>query len=132
MKLDHMVVWSRDTDETAEFWADILGGRLGGVAGYNIRLDFDNGVTVQFADISRLSDAAEIQQRHYAIVVSDADFRTALKLIETRRIRYWADAHRHEEGRSYHYDGGRVFFLLDPNGHLLELNRGRVGGMGRR
>ncbi|RDI69043.1 VOC family protein [Nocardia pseudobrasiliensis] len=121
MRFDHTVVWTADGFETAEFWADILGGRLAGRVGWDIALAFDNEVTVRFADIGSSSRDPGIQQQRYAITVSDDDFRTALKLIEQRRIRYWADARRTEEGNTYRHGDHRGFFVLDPNGHLLEL-----------
>lgn len=107
VEFNHTIVWSRDSKASSAFLASILGlpaprrfGRFEVVA-------TANGVSLDFADKD-----GEIPSRHFAFLVSEAEFDEIFGRIRERGLDYWAD----RAG-----DGGRGVYFEDPNGHLLEI-----------
>ena len=80
-------------------------------------VDVANEVTLAFLG----ADGMEIQTQHYAFLVSDAEFDDIFARVRGRRLKYWADPGRTEEGRINHHFGGRGVYFEDPSGHLLEI-----------
>jgi catechol 2,3-dioxygenase-like lactoylglutathione lyase family enzyme len=76
-----------------------------------------NDVTLDFMD----ADAKEPAMQHYAFQIDEADFDRIFARIQERRLPYWADPGRTEQGRINTYNGGRGFYFQDPSGHLLEV-----------
>jgi hypothetical protein len=73
-------------------------------------------------------NVAEIQPQHYAFLVSEAEFDAAYAKIVRYKLDHWADPQQHGVNEINHNDGGRGVYLLDPNGHFLELITVPYGG----
>src|SRR6516164_7775509 len=74
-----------------------------------------NGVTLDFAE------AAEFRRQHYAFLVGEQEFDTALSRIKSAGVAYYADFNRDGRGQINHLYGGRGFYFDDPDGHLMEI-----------
>ena len=63
----------------------------------------------------------EIKPRHFAFIVSEAEFDEIFNRITQRQLMHWADPGRTKPQQINHNDGGRGCYFLDPNGHFLEI-----------
>jgi catechol 2,3-dioxygenase-like lactoylglutathione lyase family enzyme len=117
VELNHTIIHARDSRESAEFLAGILGLEVGAPWGPFIPVTTANGVTLDFAAIP----AGPISMQHYAFLVSDAEFDAAFGRIQQAGLTYWADPHMKQPGEINHNHGGRGVYFLDPAGHGLEI-----------
>lgn len=113
--LNHTIVVARDKKKTAAFLTEILG-----LAPYRMLGRF---AVVQVGDTSLdfVETEAAVAQRHFAFLVSEAEFDEIFGRIRQRRLTYWADPFRKDPGRINRWDDGRGLYFDDPNGHLLEI-----------
>jgi catechol 2,3-dioxygenase-like lactoylglutathione lyase family enzyme len=116
IEFNHTIIWARDSKAAATFLADILGLPDPREWGPFQIVATANGVNLDFMDKS-----GEIASRHFAFLVSEAEFDAIFERIEQRRLAYWADPARTKEGVINTHDGGRGLYFEDPNGHLLEI-----------
>ena len=63
----------------------------------------------------------EIKPRHFAFIVSEAEFDEIFNRITQKQLMYWADPSRTKPQKINNNDGGRGCYFLDPNGHFLEI-----------
>ncbi|PSL04628.1 glyoxalase/bleomycin resistance protein/dioxygenase superfamily protein [Haloactinopolyspora alba] len=116
IELNHTIVAAHDKKVSAEFFAAILGLRVGAPYGPFLPVETSNSVTLDFVDTD-----AEITSQHYAFLVSEAEFDAIFARIEEAGITHYADPGHREPGRINHNDGGRGTYFDDPNGHNLEI-----------
>ena len=116
VKLNHTIVHAHDKRESAEFVAQILGLPAPVPFGPFLGVQTGNEVTLDF-----LETDDEIQTQHYAFLVSEAEFDAIFGRIQARKLAYWADPMRSQEGRINTRDGGRGCYFEDPAGNLLEI-----------
>lgn len=114
--LNHTIVHVPDKRASAQFVAEILG--LPAPTPYSTFLvvSLDNGVSLDFLEV-----AGEIQQQHYAFLVSELEFDEIFDRLRARGLPYWADPWQRREGEINHDDGGRGVYWEEPAGHLLEI-----------
>jgi len=114
--LNHHIVRTRDNVATARFFADTLGleppTRLGEFAVLQVSKD----TTLDFVTVD-----GEIDQLHYAFLVTEEEFDEIFGRLTHRNAPYWSDPFRRDPGRINHWDDGRGVYFDDPNGHLLEI-----------
>jgi len=117
IKLNHTIVHSKDKRAAAEFFTEIFG--LPKAKRFYDFLDVAvaNDVTLAFLD----ADGMDVQMQHYAFLVSEPEFDQIFGRIKGRKLKYWADPGRKEEGKINHHFGGRGVYFEDPSGHLLEI-----------
>ena len=115
ISLNHTIWHARDAEATARFITSTLGlpdhRRLG------------HFVVVQVGETSLdlIQTDGEIASRHFAFLVSEAEFDEILERLRARDATWWADPFRKEPGRINRWDDGRGLYFDDPNGHLLEI-----------
>jgi hypothetical protein len=80
-------------------------------------VQLDNEVALDYVD-----DDGEIESRHYAFLVSEAEFDQIFARIKARKLEHWGDPARKHPGEIYTWNGGRGVYFLDPNGHFLEIH----------
>ena len=115
--LDHMIVFARDKDASAEYLAGMLGAPEPVRAGHFTQVLLDNGLTVDFMDTS-----GNVAVQHYAFLVSDAQFDAAFARIRQRNESYWADPYRRRPNEiNTHESVGKLVYFEDPSGHFLEI-----------
>ena len=114
VSLNHTIVHVRDTETSATFLAEFLGLPA------PRRLGHFTVVQVGETSLDLLQTDGEIASRHFAFLVSDAEFDAILARLQEAGQTYWADPFHKELGRINRWDDGRGVYFDDPNGHLLE------------
>jgi extradiol dioxygenase family protein len=120
--LNHTIVAARDRHEAANFLAEILGRNPPTTYGPFAVVELDNDVSLDFLD------DPEVHPRHYAFLVSEAEFDEIFGRIQERRLDFWADPFERLPGEINTNDGGRGVYWKDPNGHVLEIITRPYGG----
>lgn len=116
VQLNHTIVWCSDQEKSAGFLAEILGRPAPTRFGPFHVVQVDNGVSLDFHQQS-----GKIAMQHYAFLIGEDDFDRIFARVKERDLKYWADPGRESAGEIYHHNGGRGFYFLDPDGHLLEV-----------
>jgi catechol 2,3-dioxygenase-like lactoylglutathione lyase family enzyme len=117
VELNHTIVHARDREESARFYAEVLGLEIAGRLGPFVAVATGNEVSL---DIMSVGDAA-IHPQHYAFLVTDAEFDEIFGRIEERGLSYWADPFHQRPGEQNTGYGGRGVYFEDPDGHNLEI-----------
>jgi len=115
VELNHTIIPAKDKWASAKFLADILNLEAGPEWGHFVPVKTDNGVTLDF------SDSTDFNPRHFAFLVSEAEFDAALARIRAAGVAHYANFRRERPGEINHLYGGRGVYFDDPNGHLMEL-----------
>lgn len=115
IQLNHTIVAARDKSASATFLSEILGLAAPTVLGHFV------AVQVGDTSLDYLTTDKEIAQQHYAFLVSEAEFDEIFGRIRERRLAYWSDPARCEQGAINTWDDGRGCYFDDPSGHLLEI-----------
>jgi catechol 2,3-dioxygenase-like lactoylglutathione lyase family enzyme len=123
VELNHTIVSVRDKHEAATFLTELLGLPPYTTFGPFAVVELANGVSMDFAD-----DHGDIVPRHYAFLVSEAEFDEIFGRIKDRGLDFWADPSQKRPGEINRNDGGRGVYWLDPNGHSLEIITVPYGG----
>jgi len=125
VSLNHTIVVARSKEATAEFLTDLLG------LPPHVRVGHFAVVRVGETSLDFVETDGPIEQRHFAFLVSEAEFDAIFGRIRERRLPYWADPFHREPDRINTYDDGRGLYFDDPNGHLLEIITRPYGSGGR-
>jgi len=115
-QLNHTIVSSSDRSRSARFLAAMLGRPAPVRFGPFEVVDFDNGVSLDFAFVE-----GPIEPQHYAFLIGEADFDAVLGHIREQRLDLWAYPMRRRPGEINRNDGGRGLYFLDPDGHNMEV-----------
>jgi len=116
IQLNHTIVRVRDRQESARFFAEILGLEDPTPFGPFLVVQVDNDVSLDF-----LEERGPIHPQHYAFLVGESDFDVIFGRIRERGLAYWADPGRQRPGEFNTNDGGRGVYWEDPSGHFLEI-----------
>jgi len=116
VQLDHTIVWCRDAAASAASLADILGRPPARPFLQFMVVAMDNGASLDF-----MAQEGAIALQHYAFLVDDAGFDAGLARVRAQGLGWWADPGRTLPGEINTYGGGRGFYFLSPDGHLMEL-----------
>ena len=124
ISLNHTIVSARDKEASARFLSELFALPAPRLLG--------SFAVVQVGDTSLdfVNDDGRISQRHFAFLVSDAEFDTIFGKIRDRGMSYWADPFRKKPGEINHWDDGRGVYFDDPSGHLLEIITRPYGSAG--
>ena len=117
VEFNHTIIHATDKEESARFLADILGLSAPAPFGPFLVVKTANGVSLDFID----SGGQPISSRHFAFLVSEAEFDAIFARIKERGMTYWADPMGKEENQINTHFGGRGFYFRDPSGHWLEV-----------
>ena len=113
-----------DVRLSEEFYVGILGFRVDHRAGANItylRLNSDLFVLVK-AETPGTADARDIRVDHFGFrLASDAEVREAAVYLEGKGV--------HLVTRPAHRKEGLAFFVMDPDGNLIEFYSMRIAGL---
>jgi catechol 2,3-dioxygenase-like lactoylglutathione lyase family enzyme len=117
VKFNHTIVSARDKRASAAFLTELLGLPAARPFGPFMSVQLANDVALDFID----TDDAKIRSRHFAFLVSEAEFDEIFGRISGRGMAYWADPARECPGEINTRDGGRGVYFEDPDGHFLEI-----------
>jgi catechol 2,3-dioxygenase-like lactoylglutathione lyase family enzyme len=123
--LNHTILHVRNADATARFLTSLLG------LPPHRRLGHFTVVQVGDTSLDLIETEAPISSRHFAFLVSEADFDAILARILAGGLPYWADPFHREPGRINRWDDGRGLYVDDPDGHLLEVLTRSYGSGGQ-
>ncbi|HEV7186930.1 MAG TPA: VOC family protein [Blastococcus sp.] len=122
VRLNHTIVAARDRHESAAFLADVLGLPPPTTYGPFAVVQLDNDVSLDFMDDD------QVHERHYAFLVTEAEFDAIHGRIRERGLTFWADPFEQRPGEINTHDGGRGLYWQDPSGHRLEIITRPYGG----
>lgn len=124
VSLNHTVISSHDREATADFFTTILGLQAYSMAGHFAV------VQVGETSLDFVTTDSDIASRHFAFLVSEAEFDEIFSRIGKAQLLYWSDPGRKKSGQINHWDDGRGVYFDDPNGHLLEVITRPYGSAG--
>lgn len=116
IEFNHTIIPSTNHVTSANFLAAILGLPTPKKFGPFMVVQTHNKVSLDFVNTNQ-----KILPRHYAFLVSEAEFDAIFARIQAKQIAFWAEHTREKPGEINHYDGGRGFYFTDPDGHFLEV-----------
>jgi catechol 2,3-dioxygenase-like lactoylglutathione lyase family enzyme len=115
-ELNHTIVWSSDQKASARFVAGVLGlPEPVKFARFDV-VQLSNRVSLDFTNRD-----GPIAPQHFAFLVSDAEFDAGFAWMTRQGLQYWADPARQIAGQINTRDGGRGFYFMGMDGHVLEL-----------
>jgi catechol 2,3-dioxygenase-like lactoylglutathione lyase family enzyme len=112
--LNHTIVVARNKVESAAFLAEMLGLAPPERLGHFVIIRA--GPT----SLDYVETDGPIEQRHFAFLVSEAEFDAIFERIKARNLAYWADPFRRQPDAINTFDDGRGVYFNDPSGHLIE------------
>ena len=113
--LNHTIIPAKDKEESARFFARIFGLSYDGPAGHFAPVVVNDTLTMDF------DNRDVLESHHYAFHVSDEDFDGVFGRIKAENITYGSGPRDLDDMQINTRRGGRGFYFLDPNGHVLEL-----------
>jgi hypothetical protein len=116
VELNHTIVHADDKAVSAQFLVDLLGLDPPISFGPFVVVKTANGVSLDFID----SGGDPVRSRHFAFLVSEAEFDAIFARIRDRRLAYWADPMGKVENEINTHFGGRGFYFRGPEGHWYE------------
>ena len=115
IELNHTIVPSRDKEAGARFFARIFGLTYDGPAGHFAPVQVNEALTLDF------DNRDEFESHHYAFYVGDAEFDAIFGRIKGEGITYGSGPRSLDDMEINTRRGGRGFYFLDPDSHVLEL-----------
>jgi catechol 2,3-dioxygenase-like lactoylglutathione lyase family enzyme len=115
-ELNHTIVWCRDKNRSSDFVARMLGLPEPKPFLHFMVVALDNSVSLDF-----MEKDGEVARQHYAFLVGEQEFDSAMERIEAESLTFWADPGRSQPGEINRHWGGRGAYFEDPDGHLLEI-----------
>ena len=116
VQLDHTIVLAHDKQESAAFFADVLGLSAPVASEPFVVVKIDHDTKFDFCDTD-----GDITSQHYAFRVDEAEFDAIFSRISERALPYWADPRRSQPGEISRRGSRRGFYFEDPSGHFLEV-----------
>jgi catechol 2,3-dioxygenase-like lactoylglutathione lyase family enzyme len=125
VQLNHTIVHAHDKVATAKFMSELFDLPEPQLMGPFAVVQVD-ATSLDFVD-----DDGKITPRHFAFLVSEAEFDAIFGKIRDRGMPYWADPFKQKHTQINHWDDGRGVYFEDPNGHLLEIITRPYGSGGK-
>src|SRR5262245_34433238 len=116
--LNHTIVPARDKVAAARFFANIFGLPFDAEGGHFAPVRVNDSLTFLF------DDDVSFGSHHYAFHVNDAEFDSIFERIKQAGLAYGSAPWSLDDGKLNDWNGGRGDYFKDPNGHILELNKG--------
>jgi catechol 2,3-dioxygenase-like lactoylglutathione lyase family enzyme len=125
IRLDHTIVPAKDKFGSAKFFAEIFGLTVKN-DGHFAQVQINESLTFAFADEPEAwggpgFDPNRGRSHHYAFHITETDFDAIFNRVKAKGIPYGSAPFSHSDGKINKRRGGRGFYFLDPNGHLLEV-----------
>jgi catechol 2,3-dioxygenase-like lactoylglutathione lyase family enzyme len=120
---NHTIVHSRDAQESATFFSEIMGLPAPAPFGPFLMVPLEHGGSLDFATTD-----TDISPQHYAFLVTEDDFDAIYGRIVERGIEHYPEPHLGKKNAINHNDGGRGVYWSDPSGHFLEIITVPYGG----
>lgn len=119
LRLEHLLVPARDQDRSARFLAELLGLKVTGESSGSRAAHF---AVVRVQDITiDFATTEHVHPHHLAFAVDDDTFDDILDRVRAADLPYSADPTHQQPGQLNDNNGGRGFYVHDPDGHNLEF-----------
>lgn len=119
IRIEHLLLPSHDQRGSAQFLADLLGLQVTGESSGSATAHFS---VVQVGDITiDYGDMEPVTPHHVAFAVDDDTFDAVLGRVTAAGLEYSADPVHRRQGELNHNNGGRGFYVRDPDGHNFEF-----------
>ena len=115
INLDHTIVPAKDKEESARFFARIMGLKYEGVHGHFAPVKVNDTLTLDF------DNREGFEHHHYAFHVTEEDFDAIFERVKAESLPYGSEPRAQDNMQINNRLGGRGFYFKDPNGHSLEL-----------
>ena len=115
INLDHTIVPAKNKEESARFFARIMGLTYEGPHGHFAPVKLNDTLTLDF------DNREDFEHHHYAFHVTDEDFDAIFDRVKAEGLAYGSDPRAQDNMQINTRRGGRGFYFKDPNGHSLEL-----------
>jgi len=112
--MDHHIIPARDKDESADFFARIMGLQRVEGRGRLAPVQLSDGVFLDF------ETRAEVPRLHYAFRVTEQEFDGILARLQAEGTPYGSMGANHDRQIKTDRPGRGVYFP-DPSGHSLEV-----------
>lgn len=116
IQFNHTIVHSRDREEEATFFTEVMGLPTARPFGHFLVADLAHDASIDF-----VAGGTEIGGQHYAFLVTEDEFTEIYGRIVEWGIDHWADPQAKQPGEINHHDGGRGVYFRSPSGHYLEI-----------
>ena len=126
IKLDHVIVPSKDKLASAQLFAEIFGLEVKPVEGRFAQVPIDENLTIDFADDEHTRDILhfvpeKLESHHYAFHVSDEEFDGIFEQVKAKGLVYGSGPTTDTDGKVGDRHGGKALYFREHNGHLLEV-----------
>jgi catechol 2,3-dioxygenase-like lactoylglutathione lyase family enzyme len=119
LRVEHLLLPSHDQASSARFLADLLDLEVTDESSGSPAAHF---AVVQVGDITiDYGDMEQVTPHHVAFAVDDATFDAILGRVVAAGLEYSADPMHRRSGELNDNNGGRGFYVRDPDGHNLEF-----------
>lgn len=119
LRLEHLLIPASDQQRSARFLADLLGlevtGESSGSPDAHFAVVRVQDITIDFATME------QVEPHHLAFAVDDETFDAILARTTAAGLDISADPTHGRAGELNHNNGGRGFYVRDPDGHNLEF-----------
>lgn len=119
LRVEHLLLPSREQQRSARFLADLLDLEVTEESSGSPTAHFSvvrvGDVTIDYGDMQSFTP------HHVAFAVDDETFDAILGRVQAAGIEYSADPMHRRRGQLNANDGGRGFYVRDPDGHNLEF-----------
>jgi catechol 2,3-dioxygenase-like lactoylglutathione lyase family enzyme len=113
--LDHTIVPAHDKEESARFFARIMGLEYKGPWGHFAPVKVNDTLSMDF------DNRENFQSSHYAFLASDEEFDAILGRIKAEGVKYGSGPGSQDDMEINHRHMGRGFYFRDANGHSWEV-----------
>ena len=113
--LDHTIVPAHDKEESARFFARIMGLEYKGPWGHFAPVKVNDTLSMDF------DNRENFQSSHYAFLASDEEFDAILGRIKAEGVKYGSGPTSQDDMEINHRHMGRGFYFKDANGHSWEV-----------
>jgi len=117
IELNHTILHADDKAASARFLSELFELPAPIAFGPFHVVNLANGVSLDFID----SGGDPVKSRHFAFLVSDAEFDAIFARMKERGMAYWADPMGKVEGQINTHFGGRGCYFRGPEGHWYEI-----------
>jgi catechol 2,3-dioxygenase-like lactoylglutathione lyase family enzyme len=119
LRLEHVLVPARDQQAAARFLADLLELEVTGESSGSSEAHF---AVVRVGDLTLdYATTQKFDPHHYAFATDDETFDAVLGRVRDAGLEYSADPLHERGGTLNSNNGGRGFYVRDPDGHNLEF-----------
>ncbi|HVA13474.1 MAG TPA: VOC family protein [Stellaceae bacterium] len=118
IELNHTIVPAHDKEASAKWLAEILGARYEGAHSHFAVVRINERLTLDYDHFDHFN------WHHYAFKVEGDEFDRIFERIGAKKIAYGSQPDALDDMTINHRRGGRGFYFLDPNGHIMEVFTG--------